>query len=884
MAAERRISILIDTAGDPSGLDLIENRFSDVETSADRLFGALQAGLAIDIGGRLVSGLSRVPEAFERAVQRGIEFNAMLEQQEQAFATLLGSAEAAGQRVDELYQFSAATPFQFGEVTQASKVLQSFAGNALATGEGLRLVGDAAAAVGRPIGEVSMWFGRLYASLANGVPAGEAIARLTELGLVSGDTRAKLSALSGQALSQAEVMRVLGDSFGFTSGAMEKQSRTLNGVLSTLSDKVDDVLGKITQPIFEGVKQGTLELSAALSDPQVVESLRALGFEIAKLVEAGYDLTQWAIENQGLLVFLARAATAYGVAMAAIKIGDLLQGLARKAVALAVGKAALDAETAALGRNTAAQAANTAARAGGIIPGYGQVGRASATAASAAQAAERAKRAKRANAGQFAGPIAPLAPRAAPVAAAGMGSAGVIAGVGTIATAALVTYVVGEMIARGMIARAEAQEANVAAAGEASWQQTTRLAGEGADIATLEERADLLKRIKEAREAASAAASATGDLEVARVYLQQLRTLDLLYLRTQSISAAELARREGARATAQYLADQASAMERLGPEVAAAAAALAEADFGALSPEEQLAKLRRRRGEVEGGLGENVAAFDATAGGDPAAAEAARLEVLRSRLQLVELDKVILALEAKITAQTEKTAAATKSQADARAEITSDILAAEARARGDTDAAERLERQKRLREEIRRIVEATGASEEEAERVARRLILAQEAAAKGAAGAQAGAGAGAAVPGLAGRDGPPRLGTESYDETNARMGRGLISAREPFAALPAVRPFSFVVPPAAPSAAPAGAGAGGGAGGGGRNASTDTLYQLTAELLGAGSAEREAEAAEALKAYGETVKALLAAGDRRYAELVAQLKIVESQIKTGRTR
>lgn len=96
MSAERRISILIDTAGNPAGIDLIESKFGDLEMSADRLFASLRAGMAIDIGGKLVAGLASVPAAFERAVQRGVEFNATLQTAELGIAAILKQFDDVG--------------------------------------------------------------------------------------------------------------------------------------------------------------------------------------------------------------------------------------------------------------------------------------------------------------------------------------------------------------------------------------------------------------------------------------------------------------------------------------------------------------------------------------------------------------------------------------------------------------------------------------------------------------------------------------------------------------------------------------------------------------------------------------------------------------------
>ena len=209
------------------------------------------AGIAAAVGG--VMGLNA-------AIQQSVRFNAQLEQQGVAFKTLLGNAEAASRRMAELARFAAQTPFELPEIVQASKVLQSLTNGALASGEGLRLVGDAAAATGRPLEEAAMWIGRLYAGLQSGTPVGEATLRLIEMGLISGTTARKLNELAESGQGAGQAMTVLKDTFGRLGGAMADQSQTFNGLLSTLKDTFNMALADIGKPLFDGLKQGISEL------------------------------------------------------------------------------------------------------------------------------------------------------------------------------------------------------------------------------------------------------------------------------------------------------------------------------------------------------------------------------------------------------------------------------------------------------------------------------------------------------------------------------------------------------------------------------------------------------------------------------------------------
>ena len=219
--------------------------------SAASSLQATLAGIAASVGAVVSLGA---------AIQQSVKFNAELEQQAVAFKTLLGNAEAASRRMQELTKFAAETPFELPEVVQASKILQSLTNGALASGDGLRLVGDAASAVGRPLEDVTMWVGRLYAGLQTGTPVGEATLRLIEMGLISGTTARKLNDLAETGQGAGRAMEILRETFGKLGGAMAEQSTTFNGLISTLKDTFNLALADIGKPLFDALKEGVSEL------------------------------------------------------------------------------------------------------------------------------------------------------------------------------------------------------------------------------------------------------------------------------------------------------------------------------------------------------------------------------------------------------------------------------------------------------------------------------------------------------------------------------------------------------------------------------------------------------------------------------------------------
>lgn len=148
-----------------------------------------------------------------------------------AFKVMLGSAEAATQRVQELTAFASQTPYKREDIYEASRVLQVFTGNALSTGEGLRMVGDIAAGTKQEFGDVALWIGRLYDAMKSGRPVGEMTSRLQEMGAIGGDARAGIEALAESGLNIDKTWPLVTQAFGKFDGMMEDMSGNLQNLL-----------------------------------------------------------------------------------------------------------------------------------------------------------------------------------------------------------------------------------------------------------------------------------------------------------------------------------------------------------------------------------------------------------------------------------------------------------------------------------------------------------------------------------------------------------------------------------------------------------------------------------------------------------------------------
>lgn len=286
----------LDNAGFQRGLGEAQSAvsgFSSLVRPQMMMVAASVAGAALAVKG--------ISTAFREA-RAAVGEAANRETMETAFVPLLGSAKAARERMAELADFAAHTPFQLPGIAAASRTLESLTDGALSTGDGLRLVGDAASAQNTPIEEMAVTIGRLYSGLDSGRPVGEAMQRLQELGAISPDVRSKLEKLQAEGKKGSEVWQVAAEELARFSGGMELQSQTWNGKISTLSDNWAQVRAEFGKPIMDALKPlldegiGSLESMAA----KAKEIGETIAFAMRFMIEAFKQGEAWNLAKLGL--------------------------------------------------------------------------------------------------------------------------------------------------------------------------------------------------------------------------------------------------------------------------------------------------------------------------------------------------------------------------------------------------------------------------------------------------------------------------------------------------------------------------------------------------------------------------------------------------------
>lgn len=192
----------------------------------------------------------------------GIKTNASLETSTTSWTTLLGTQEQAKSMIEDITNYAAKTPFSKMGVDEMAKQLHNagFAGDDLFNqltkfgnmGSAFGIQEDSLKEMVRQYGQVQM-AGYAYTEDLNilqdrGIPIYKALSET--LGIAVGDV--KKMASEGKITTEI-YNEALNSIASTTEGAMDSQSKTFSGMLSTIKDGVVNVTQKVIQPLFDKI-------------------------------------------------------------------------------------------------------------------------------------------------------------------------------------------------------------------------------------------------------------------------------------------------------------------------------------------------------------------------------------------------------------------------------------------------------------------------------------------------------------------------------------------------------------------------------------------------------------------------------------------------------
>ena len=273
-----------------------------------------------------------ISKAYDFA-QKIIAVRSQFQQLEIAFGTMLKSKEKANALMAQMTDLAAKTPFGLQEVSEGAKRLLAFQVPAEEVTETLRRMGDVAAGLGVPMGQLIHVYGQvkaqgklmtndLYQFMNAGIPI------IAELSKVVGKSETEIKDMvSAGKIGFAEVQAVIKgmtDEGGLFYNLMAEQSKTLSGQLSNLEDNFANVLNEIGKAT-EGIASGAISSVAFL-----VENYQTLGKVIAGLI-ATYGAYKTAIlVNSAIVAVNAEITKGWTIAQLAQYRGLLLLEKAQK--------------------------------------------------------------------------------------------------------------------------------------------------------------------------------------------------------------------------------------------------------------------------------------------------------------------------------------------------------------------------------------------------------------------------------------------------------------------------------------------------------------------------------------------------------------------------
>lgn len=231
-----------------------------------------------------------------------IRVRSEFQQLEISFTTMLKSRAKAESLMSEMVELAAKTPFGLQEISEGAKRLLAFQVPAEEVTDTLRRMGDVAAGLGVPMGQLIHVYGQvkaqgrlmtndLYQFMNAGIPI------IAELSKITGKAQAEVKEMVSQGkIGFAEIQQVfkgMTDSGGLFHNMNEELSKSLKGQISNLRDNIESMfneLGKSSEGFFSGAVSGINFL---------VENYKTIGKTLSVLV-ATYGTYKTALMTQAV--------------------------------------------------------------------------------------------------------------------------------------------------------------------------------------------------------------------------------------------------------------------------------------------------------------------------------------------------------------------------------------------------------------------------------------------------------------------------------------------------------------------------------------------------------------------------------------------------------
>ena len=201
--------------------------------------------------------------------------NAEMEQYTTSLEVMLGSASKASAMIENMREFAAKTPLTLENVISGGSLLMSYGVDESNLIDTMTKLGDLASGNAEKMDRITLAYGQM---LAKGKVTGEELMQMTEAGVPLQTALAESIGVTGEEFSKMvskgevgiddlnKAITGLTTGNGKFAGMMEKQSQTMQGMLSTLKDNLSEFMRKMGEGAFGEVKSALQEASDLLAE------------------------------------------------------------------------------------------------------------------------------------------------------------------------------------------------------------------------------------------------------------------------------------------------------------------------------------------------------------------------------------------------------------------------------------------------------------------------------------------------------------------------------------------------------------------------------------------------------------------------------------------
>ncbi len=258
--------------------------------------------------------------------------NAEMEQYRQTLNIVLKDTQKAGEILDWATKFAAQTPFELPEIVEATTRLQAYG---IEARQVLGDIGDMAAALGKPLMQAveaiaDAQTGELERLKEFGITKQMLIQQAAEMG--KGEiVNAQGQITDLQAMNDA-LIAIIRERYH---GAMEAQSKTLNGMISNLKDWLGSSGRILGENIFENVKTQLDELLVSVEQLSDSGQLEAWGKKIGSIFSGLINVLKWTKDHFNILIPVLGGLAASFVVMKVVGVVTTLMNAYRKSTLIA---------------------------------------------------------------------------------------------------------------------------------------------------------------------------------------------------------------------------------------------------------------------------------------------------------------------------------------------------------------------------------------------------------------------------------------------------------------------------------------------------------------------------------------------------------------------